>query len=165
MSQTDARLSGLLRAGSLYTDRILFVKTIVRDTSNLELLDELLGRFDEIPNTPDRILALAVGVAPSQITSWRSSVKERRSPRINNEPKSEILSVLGHREDERIEGMEWMIAQMRETVEDYETAARVRRELREGPAVKSPEDERKLAETAAKEMGGHRGDEGRHDAS
>lgn len=104
---------------------------MAREYGGLELLTELLRRFDQIPDVQDGDLALAVGVSPSQVTNWRRKVKSRTAINPNRAPKNEILCLLGLGEDERTPGMEWMLAQMRTTVEGHEAAARVRRELRE----------------------------------
>ena len=102
------------------------------DRANLALLTELFQRFDEVSSSWDvkyKHLAIAVGVSESQVSKWRSDVKNKNSITLNYTTEWEILSVLGYEDDRRIDGMEWTLDEMRSTLESYELAAELRRRM------------------------------------
>lgn len=110
-------------------DRILSVKDELREWSDLDLLAELLERFDQIQGVRQKALAMAVGVAPSRVTKWRKMVEGKNDVTLNRETRDEILSLISGEAHERSDGIEWAISEMKDRVEDLEETLFVRREL------------------------------------
>ena len=152
-----------------YRDSIEFVKGTVQKLDDRETLSAIFAAFEQMGDVDKKGLTLALGVDAAQYGGWKRSLSKDGPIHLNRKTKDSIDNLLNpDRPDSRLEGMEWALAKARATVVELALASEVRRQLRArllAPDVKSPEDERKLAETAAKEMGGHRGDEGQSHAS
>lgn len=122
-------------------NRILSVKPDENGMDDLDLLRELLARFDalkENAQVPQKALAYAVGVAESRVPDWRDMVAGKREPNLNHATRNEIRSLLTGDAEARSEGMAWTLKQLKATAGDVEDALLVRERL---SATQPPEGE------------------------